>query len=1281
MRKKIRLLTILVLSAVMLAGASVEAAGYAISHKSITINKGDDFQLSVTDGETKAEAVWRSLNENIVSVDQTGAITGKNTGSTTVRARYGYSYYTSKVKVVAPSIKLNKKTAVIYHGGTSVNTVQLTATVKGASRETIWESSDETVATVSNGKVISVSAGTAVITATANGVSASCIVTVKETGITLDTDSIYIGTKGNGNSWKLTTLVTGSKKNIKWTTSDKTIATVSGGKVTGKKSGTAVITAEANGVKTSCTVVVSSDISIDKEYAIIYHGGTSKNTIQLKTNAPKGTTLTWTSSNPETATVENGLVTSVSEGETTITVNDGIHSHSCIITVEETAISLDQEEILLKTKGNDKIYKLAAAVTGSSKKIRWTTSDKKVATVSGGKVTAKKAGTAVITAEANGVKTSCAVTVADYDPTISISKEEYVLYTGNKGNTVKLTAKANGPVKAVTWSSSNEDIAIVVNGKVTSVQEGTAVITASANDVSASCEITVKNSTVNLSESSLKLDKKEKAQLTADVTGYSQTVTWKSSNPSVASVSNGIITTKKNGTAVITASANGIATTCEIVVDHKKPVAAVKKEATCEEDGLIQHVCSGCGELVREEVIPALDHEWELIETIAPGCGYEYVEEDYGYTLYQCSRCEAEKEENIVPARVHQWEKTKTVDPECEKDGYILYTCTFCEEENREVLEAAGHSWDEGTVVAPKCGDELLEENKGYTLYTCTKCEQTKKENITEALIHEWEDAKVLVPAGCETTGTMLKKCIHCGKEKEVEIPAIGHDYSIEAEVLKEADCFNTGLVKKECSHCHDLKEFETPVLKHIWDTKLTYEAPGCDHDGYKGYRCTRKCGSIRLVESFPTLGHDWSEYTTVKPTCEDWGYDYRTCSRCELKEKKNWVNSLDHNWVLDYVEGQYCHERIINHYKCTRCEATNAELVRMPIKSNIVLAHNWDQDSIVKEDVLQEGETDPCTGKWVHHDKRTCLDCGYIHETWETPTWGEYRGHMYGEYQIVKEPTAYTNFYGDSVNYDFGIAEMICPECGERLMEDKVFNVILIDLGDGKTDTIIGYFDEEAYKNYELVKEYRYGLGLESLEIDAFDRLDDFYWNSLFSRFGTTVSFSDWKPEEYEVEADFLYNKYYTQENYMIEPYDLYDWACLRVAEAAYRSITQGENDHNRPNGQTFFLGENLIFCNGRHDTTAQWAFDCWYNSPMHEVQMSSEWNGSMAAAKFSIILKGYNDIMPQTTGEYWIQSFIGGHSDGTINEKERYFNAYGAEKFNKKYGTGSTVSGGDAE
>ena len=127
-------------------------------------------------------------------------------------------------------------------------------------------------------------------------------------------------------------------------------------------------------------------------------------------------TVTWESSNPAVATVdENGRVTTVGIGEAVITAKAGEKSATCKVTVNAvpvSSISLDKTELELKIGEN---YTLVATVgpgNATDKTVTWSSSDTTIATVdASGKVTAVRAGRATITAKAGDQTATCAVKV------------------------------------------------------------------------------------------------------------------------------------------------------------------------------------------------------------------------------------------------------------------------------------------------------------------------------------------------------------------------------------------------------------------------------------------------------------------------------------------------------------------------------------------------------------------------------------------------------------------------------------------------------------------------------------------------------------------------------------------------------------------------------------------------------------------------------------------------------------------------------------------------------
>ena len=132
---------------------------------------------------------------------------------------------------------------------------------------------------------------------------------------------------------------------ITWTTSDPAVATVNEkGKVTGVKEGTATITATSGVASATCTVTVVAPVTVAMEQttATVEKG----QTVTLNATASDGSTIAWSSSNPEIATVEGGVVTGLKEGTATITAAAGNDSKNCEVTVVWTDKPADYYEIV-----------------------------------------------------------------------------------------------------------------------------------------------------------------------------------------------------------------------------------------------------------------------------------------------------------------------------------------------------------------------------------------------------------------------------------------------------------------------------------------------------------------------------------------------------------------------------------------------------------------------------------------------------------------------------------------------------------------------------------------------------------------------------------------------------------------------------------------------------------------------------------------------------------------------------------------------------------------------
>lgn len=140
---------------------------------------------------------------------------------------------------------------------------------------------------------------------------------------------------------------------------------------------------------------------------------------------------------------------------------------------------------------------------------------------------------------------------------VKLSKKKLTMV---KGETK--TLKVKGTSKKAVWKSSKKKVASVKNGKVKAKKNGVATITAKVAGKKLKCKVTVV--TPKLSTANLTIQKGYSKTLT--MSGTTAKVKWSSDNTGVATVNNGVVTAKKNGTALITASVLGKDYTCKVTV-------------------------------------------------------------------------------------------------------------------------------------------------------------------------------------------------------------------------------------------------------------------------------------------------------------------------------------------------------------------------------------------------------------------------------------------------------------------------------------------------------------------------------------------------------------------------------------------------------------------------------------------------------------------------------------------------------------------------------------------
>ena len=522
--------------------AYTPATGITISESAVSGSIGDTHQLTATVqpsgtlGVGKAsisDLYWESDNENIATVDDKGLVTFVSTGATTVRAIAYDGGYTATCSVSTGGDRSALQAALEKYKDTDYQDYEYTVgiTFKQAYEEaqSVMNDNTKTQDEINQAAQALIEAGAAleghqVIKAQSVDVSyvgysrntAIGSYNQRTSGTIGDNDALTIDLSKNGyantlhenNKLELSAAVmpAGADSNgISWTVDDsKNIkATQTDGKLVLSPS-----SATANGwAKVTVTTTDHYSRTLSRSFTVVMSGsvisGVSLDQTQLNllvTQKPvqlnatlAGSSnrtfndVTWTSSNPAVATVENGLVTPVDVGDCTITVKtlDGGYTATCAVTVRADYSVLEAKyaeyQILVNQSKGQYIY------TEDSLAVLETACGQAKAMIDSGLSTQAEIDAQVELLESahNGlVKYIIAEGVSltadtEAQANVTIPNPGHIRYLHNelslKNKTVQLsavTAPAGGLYQSITWSSSNDKVTVSDTGLVTNTDSG-----------------------------------------------------------------------------------------------------------------------------------------------------------------------------------------------------------------------------------------------------------------------------------------------------------------------------------------------------------------------------------------------------------------------------------------------------------------------------------------------------------------------------------------------------------------------------------------------------------------------------------------------------------------------------------------------------------------------------------------------------------------------------------------------------------------------------------------
>ena len=523
-----------------------------------------------------------------------------------------------KVKVVVDATNINVSSSrldLIKGNSTQLTVTSVPSKVTTPKNMSVSVSPSGVVTVDNDGNVEAVGNGTATITVTAYGITKTIPVEVTNpiTGISLDKTSLELG---KGQTYQLTATITPSdtseSKDITWTSSNNSIASVSSdGTVTavgnvGDTKATIRATSSNPAYYAECVVdivIPITSVNMDETPITLNKGDERQLSFTYEpANTTQNKTITWESSDSTVATVNNGKVTAVKGGTTTITASmlNKTWTKSVEITVEVglNDITVAPASVELLPGQEQQITATFDPFDATHKDITWATLDNSVATVdTTGKITAVAPGTTTITATyqtLTGQKVKN-INVKVLIPITGVTIKPNSTVTINKGDTTTLSVEVTPADaeedKTVTWSSDAPEIASVnaQTGVVTGKANGTATITGTLKNgktVTATITVHVPISSITLNQSALNLNKGDTYNgLVATINPSDSTikaVSWTSSDSGVASVdaSTGVITAVADGTAIITAEAEGKTATVTVKVTTAVTSVAIDQGTT-----------------------------------------------------------------------------------------------------------------------------------------------------------------------------------------------------------------------------------------------------------------------------------------------------------------------------------------------------------------------------------------------------------------------------------------------------------------------------------------------------------------------------------------------------------------------------------------------------------------------------------------------------------------------------------------------------------------------------
>lgn len=562
--------------------------------------------------------------------------------------------------------------------------------------------------------------------------------------------------------------------------------------------------------------------------------------------------------------------------------------------------------------------------------------------------------------------------------TIKLNKTKAAVYNGKK-----LKLKVSGTKQTVKWYTTDQKIATVKNGVVTTKKAGTVKIAAKVAGQKLVCKVTVKPALVaSTKEVTMTAGKAKKAVLA--LYAADGDVACKIADPAIASYKFGDwngkkiglkLTGKKAGvtTATVTNSVTKDKVKIKITVKAKAQPAAKPLTASATAVSL----APGEVKTVTLTESPASQLALTTAQPDIVRCSWSGAWVN-GASALTLTGLKEGKTTITVADTVSKQSVVLNVVVGCDhvfSDAYIVdqaATCTAAGKESthciicgavgatREIPPVAHDYAEEYTIDVPSTCSKAGEQSRH-----CKVCGARTDIKPVEKAPHDYGVPTVTKEASCKEAGSQTSLCKICGAQNVETIPVKDHTLGAWT-VEKAATCKEAGVEAATCSVCGSKVTREIPQKEHTLGAWTVEKAATCKEAGVEAAVCS-VCNTKVTREIPTTTAHNYGDWTVTKAaTCQETGVETATCSICGNKQTRE-IAKVGHNFSTEFTTDTpaTCGTAGSKSKHCTVC-GEKSEITAIPATGNHTFG-SWKESGDKKT--------------------RTCSVCGYAETKYINPT------------------------------------------------------------------------------------------------------------------------------------------------------------------------------------------------------------------------------------------------------------------------------------------------------